>query len=89
MSKIYKVKVEGNVYEVEVEFISETDAHISQPAQPVQSSPSVPTSAPTAKGEPVTAPMQGNIWKILKKAGDRALFSLSCHLCEMKGNIKD
>ncbi len=67
MSKIYKVKVEGKVYEVEVEFVSESDAKIAQ------SAPSAAPAAPPVQaqqGEPINAPMQGNIWKILKKAGD-------------------
>ncbi len=70
MSKIYKVKVEGNVYEVEVEFVSEGSSSI-----PVTSQQVAPVVAPapvvvTGTGTPVTAPMQGNIWKILKKVGD-------------------
>ena len=73
MSKMYKVKVEGNVYEVEVEFVSEGSS-----SMPVASQQSAPAQAPVAStaavvtgtGTPVTAPMQGNIWKIIKKVGD-------------------
>jgi biotin carboxyl carrier protein len=73
MSKMYKVKVEGNVYEVEVEFVSEGSS-----SMPVASQQSAPAQAPVAStaavvtgtGTPVTAPMQGNIWKIVKKVGD-------------------
>ena len=77
MSKMYKVKVEGNVYEVEVEFVSEGSSSMSFASQ--QSTPTVvpqattPTPTPaavTGTGTPVTAPMQGNIWKIVKKVGD-------------------
>ena len=76
MSKMYKVKVEGNVYEVEVEFVSEGSSSMSVASQ--QSTPTVApqtTLAPTpvavtGTGTPVTAPMQGNIWKIVKKVGD-------------------
>ena len=76
MSKMYKVKVEGNVYEVEVEFVSEGSSPMSvasQQSTPVATpqAPATPTPAvATGTGTPVTAPMQGNIWKILKKVGD-------------------
>ncbi|MGL4393654.1 MAG: biotin/lipoyl-containing protein [Brevinema sp.] len=65
MSKIYQVKVDGNIYEVEVELLSEkpTQAHVA----PVSSNP---TPAPSGQGTPVTAPIQGNIWKVLTKVGD-------------------
>ena len=72
MSKMYKVKVEGNVYEVEVEFVSEGSS--SMPVASQQSTPTVALQATpvavTGTGTPVTAPMQGNIWKIVKKVGD-------------------
>ena len=77
MSKMYKVKVEGNVYEVEVEFVSEGSSSMpvaSQQSAPVAAATQAPAVATpvavTGTGTPVTAPMQGNIWKILKKVGD-------------------
>lgn len=78
MIKVYKVKVEGKVYEVEVELLSHNDS--SENNSKVMSSPTVSSSnvpiAPvvssvdSAQGEAVYAPMQGNIWKILKQLGD-------------------
>ena len=65
---MYKVKVEGNVYEVEVEFVSEGSS--SMPVASQQSAPAQAPVASTGTGTPVTAPMQGNIWKIVKKVGD-------------------
>ncbi|MDK2819002.1 MAG: acetyl-CoA carboxylase biotin carboxyl carrier protein subunit [Spirochaetota bacterium] len=75
MSKMYKVKVEGNIYEVEVEFVSETAAFApiqnqvpaTSSAQPQSTTSSVSV---TGKGIPIIAPMQGNIWKIVKNIGD-------------------
>ncbi len=73
MSKMYKVKVDGNVYEVEVEFLSENATSIPAPqvSAPAPVAPvAVPATAPSGKGEPIVAPMQGNIWKIVKNVGD-------------------
>ena len=75
MSKMYKVKVEGNIYEVEIEFVSEiasfapiqNQVPVTSSAQPQSTTPSV---AVTGKGIPIIAPMQGNIWKIVKNIGD-------------------
>ncbi len=71
MSKMYKVKVDGNVYEVEVEFLSENATSIPAPqvSAPAPAAP-VAAPAPSGKGEPIVAPMQGNIWKIVKNVGD-------------------
>lgn len=73
MSKIYKVKVEGNVYEVEVEFVSEGSSSMPVASQQFTQAVAPQVTAPaviTGTGTPVTAPMQGNIWKIVKKVGD-------------------
>ena len=69
MSKMYKVKVEGNVYEVEVEFVSEGSSSMPA-ATPTQAPVASVAAVVTGSGTPVTAPMQGNIWKIIKKVGD-------------------
>lgn len=78
MIKVYKVKVEGKVYEVEVELLSHNDSLESN--SKVIPSPKVPqsdmpielvsSSVDSSQGEAVYAPMQGNIWKILKQLGD-------------------
>lgn len=74
MAKIYQVKVDNNVYEVEVEFLSENGTvsapAVATPVQQVTTPASAPIAAASGKGEPVVAPMQGNIWKILKNVGD-------------------
>ncbi len=70
MTKIYKVKVEGNTYEVELELVSESSASMSAPVVATPSATTPATTAVTGTGIPVTSPMQGNIWKILKKTGE-------------------
>ncbi|MGL5955632.1 MAG: biotin/lipoyl-containing protein [Brevinema sp.] len=68
MAKIYQVKVDGQLYEVEVDFLSESGASI--PTTPVAPPVTTPMTTVIGKGEAVVAPMQGNIWKIVKKVGD-------------------
>ncbi len=70
MSKMYKVKVDGNVYEVEVEFLSENATSIPAPQVSAPAPIAPVATAPSGKGEPIVAPMQGNIWKIVKNVGD-------------------
>ena len=60
--KIYKVKVNGKVYEVELESVSEKEGTI---AAPVQAAPAAaPVQAAPAGGVAVKAPMQGTIVKV-------------------------
>lgn len=69
--KVYKVKVNGKVYEVELENITETSSKI-ETAKPV------PTKAPVEKPTitsgvnkiEVKAPMQGTIVKVNVSVGD-------------------
>ena len=61
--KIYRVKVNGKLYEVELESVTETAS------EPVVS-PKPVTSAP-AKGVEVKAPMQGTINDVKVNIGDR------------------
>lgn len=68
--KIYKVKVNGKVYEVELESVSENDAKIAaseakEVKEEVAEAPK-PAPAPVAKGEgvEVKAPMQGTINRV-------------------------
>ena len=68
--KVYKVKVNGKVYEVELESVSENDAKIAQSeAKEVKEevAPAAkPAQAPVASGEgvEVKAPMQGTINRV-------------------------
>ena len=74
--KVYKVKVNGKVYEVELESVSEQIGNVaaSQPAQPVQ-----PAAQPAPKaveavkvsgeGTTVKAPMQGVIIGVKVEVG--------------------
>ena len=68
--KIYKVKVNAKVYEVELESVSENDAKIAaseakEVKEEVAEAPK-PAPAPVAKGEgvEVKAPMQGTINRV-------------------------
>ena len=61
--KKYRVNVNGTVYEVELEEM--TDA----PAAPA-AAPAAPAAAPAAGGEKVTSPMPGTILSVNVAAGD-------------------
>ncbi len=58
--KIYKIKVNGKIYEVELESVEQNDASI-------ETSPKVSHS--TSTGQSIKSPMQGTIQRILVKAG--------------------
>ena len=64
MSKLYNVRVNGTVYEVEVEEISSSAAATAPKAAPKTAPKSAPKTAPAGNGTPVTAPMQGTILKV-------------------------
>lgn len=68
--KIYKVKVNGKVYEVEIESVTEQAGQIAAPAAPVQQVPAAP-AAPVANGEgnKVVAPMAGTILDVKVSVG--------------------
>ena len=63
--KVYKVKVNGKVYEVELEAVSEQASSIQ--AAPAQANPA---PASTGEGKEIVAPMQGTILDVKVKAGD-------------------
>lgn len=63
--KIYKVKVNGKLYEVELEEVKENAASIAAPA----AAPAAAPSAPVAGGTKVPAPMAGKILEIKVAAG--------------------
>ena len=58
--KIYKIKVNGKIYEVELESVEQNDASI-------ETSPKVSHS--TSTGQSIKSTMQGTIQRILVKAG--------------------
>lgn len=63
--KIYKVKVNGKVYEVELESVSEskgTIQHEEKTAAPV---------AASAGDKEIVAPITGNVLKVLVNVGDK------------------
>lgn len=64
--KVYKVKVNGKVYEVELESVKESDAKIVAPA-----TQAAPTSAPVTSGagEDLKAPMAGTILDVKVTVG--------------------
>ena len=65
--KIYKVKVNGKVYEVELESVSENNATISAPA----AAPATTASAPVSNGAAtILAPIAGKVLDIKVKVGD-------------------
>lgn len=89
MMKTYKVKVEGKVYEVEVELLSQDEA--SSPRKVAPASDASPAkSSDVVVGTSVNTPIQGNIWKIVKKEGDRVKFGETIVILEamkMEHNI--
>lgn len=69
--KLYKVKVNGKVYEVELESISEQPGNIVAAAPAAKVAPVVATEAPktTSAGATIIAPMQGVIIGVNVKVG--------------------
>ena len=62
--KKYKVNVNGTVYEIEIELMSETDAAKDSAPQ------AAPKAAPAGEGETVSSPMPGTILDVKVAAGD-------------------
>ena len=72
--KVYKIKVNGKAYRVELEAMDE----VASPNAPATASApeakaEAPKAAPAAAGEgnPVLSPIQGTVTKILIKVGDK------------------
>lgn len=67
--KVYKVKVNGKVYEVELESVSEKAGTIATPQSAIQ--PSTPVSAPVTTGvtAELKAPMAGTILDVKVSVG--------------------
>lgn len=68
--KVYKVKVNGKVYEVELESVSENEAKIESAKEEVKEEVK---EVPQEGGEEVIikAPMQGTILKVLVEVGTK------------------
>ncbi len=73
-SAVYTVELEGKSFVVKVSEggditnISPTSAPAAVPAP---SATTAPAAAPTANGTPVSAPMSGNIWKVVATEGQK------------------
>ena len=65
--KVYKVKVNGKVYEVELESVTESAAKISAPNLETSK---VQTPVTNGEGSPLNAPMAGTILDVKVKVGD-------------------
>ena len=68
--KIYKIKVNGKTYKVELESMEEVNT--GEPKK-VENKQEEPKPAPTGngKGQKVTAPIQGSVSNIKVKVGDK------------------
>lgn len=61
--KLYRVKVNGKVFEVELEAVREVQGNVTP--SPVQ------TSAPLTNGATIVAPIAGKVLEVKVKVGDR------------------
>ena len=78
--KLYKVKVNGKVYEVELESVTEKSGTIAAPAAPVApvapvapAAPAAPVApaAPAAGDVTIVSPMQGTILDVKVAVGSQ------------------
>lgn len=71
--KIYKIKVNGKTYRVELEAIDEVSSE--KPVEPKEKEEKkaepAPKNAPVAEGRQVESPIQGNVINIKVKPGDQ------------------
>lgn len=67
--KTYKVKVNGKVYEVELEAVNESAGSIKAEPAPV-SAPAPVAAAPVTGGQSVVAPIGGKLLSVNVKVGD-------------------
>ena len=67
--KVYKVKVNGKVYEVELESVSESSAKIEAPAKTEQPKAAAPVVS--GEGSELNAPMAGTILEVKVKVGQQ------------------
>lgn len=66
--KIYKIKVNGKTYKVELESMEEvaSSAPVAAPAK----AEAKPAAAPTGEGRPIPSPIQGQVIDVKVKVGD-------------------
>lgn len=74
--KIYKIKVNGKAYRVELESLEEVNAPApkgEQPNKPAEPSkkPENPVPAGSGEGQAVVSPIQGSVVKVLVNVGDK------------------
>ncbi|WP_044469970.1 sodium-extruding oxaloacetate decarboxylase subunit alpha [Mannheimia massilioguelmaensis] len=70
-SAVYTVELEGKAFVVKVSEGGDI-TNIAPTATPVATAPqAAPSQAPIASGTPVTAPMAGNIWKVVATEGKK------------------
>ena len=68
--KIYKVKVNGKVYEVELESVSEVAGSIATPVAEQAATQAAQTPVVAGAGAQLNAPMAGTILDVKVKVGD-------------------
>ena len=69
--KVYKVKVNGKLYEVELEAVSEVAGSVSAPVA-TKTEPAPVASAPVSAGaKTIVAPIAGKVLSIPVKVGDK------------------
>lgn len=66
--KIYKVKVNGKLYEVELESVSEVNGSVSAPVTSNENKPSAPVTSTGASV--INAPIAGKVLKLCVNVGD-------------------
>lgn len=68
--KIYKIKVNGKTYKVELESIEEVASTSKPEEKKVEEAPKA-TTAPSGEGQAVLSPIQGTVVNVKVKVGDR------------------
>ncbi len=73
--KVYKIKVNGKAYRVELESVEETASAAPVAAKEEAKAAPAPASSPVlaggGAGQDVPSPIQGSVVKILAKVGDK------------------
>lgn len=67
--KVYKIKVNGKTYKVELEAVEETKS--AAPAPKAEEKKPEPVANGSAEGKEVLSPIQGQVVKVLVKPGDK------------------
>lgn len=67
--KIYKVKVNGKTYRVELESIEQVGSDVIKENKPEEKKAAAPTAAPSGEGRPVESPIQGTVVAVKTEVG--------------------